>query len=35
MGAFTNHRLVTWAAWAVTTLIIALNTALIILTFTG
>lgn len=35
MGAFTNHSFIRWAAWIVTALIIALNIALIILTFTG
>ncbi len=35
MGAFTNHSIITWAAWIVTALIITLNVALVILTSTG
>ena len=35
MGAFTNGRLVRWAAWGVTALIVLLNLALIVLTVSG
>ena len=35
MGTFTNHAITRWAAWTITALIITLNIALIILTFTG